>query len=233
MGDTLFAKTFIILGSQLLLTFIATRWVIEKFRQMHAAGHRLITSSRNENNELDLHINFEEIKHYFWGLLIVDIIVFLLLLFLGQNDMRIGIPLFSIWSVLTGIELALVLISVDENLGARVLGITATIVFITAWFGIYSGIDFGFLGGILLFALLGLLIANVVRIFIQISRARQRVLAGIGVVIFTGYLLYDFNRLAKLQAAGVNSWQAAMRLAISLYLDIINLFLDLLDLLSD
>ena len=50
---------------------------------------------------------------------------------------------------------------------------------------------------------------------------------------FTGYLLYDFHRLGQLNdLAAANSWNIALRTSISLYLDVINLFLDLLDFLS-
>ena len=130
--------------------------------------------------------------------------------------------------------LALALISVDENLGGKVLSITMTITVGCALLGIYSGIDFGFMGGFLFIALLLLLLGNLVRLFISIPRANQRIIAFIGVLIFTGYLLYDFNRLAKLVEQGEsNSWAVAMRLSIDIYLDIINLFLLLLDLLSD
>ena len=47
------------------------------------------------------------------------------------------------------------------------------------------------------------------------------------------YLVYDFNRLEKLAAKGDESWSAAVRLAINIYLDIINLFMDLLQLLGE
>jgi len=59
-------------------------------------------------------------------------------------------------------------------------------------------------------------------------------MAFFGVIIFTGYLLYDFNRLAKLEEqVGANTWTVAMEMSINIYLDIINLFLYLLDLLSE
>lgn len=135
--------------------------------------------------------------------------------------------------MLTGVELALALISVDENLGAKVLGLTTSIVLIAAWFGVYSGIDFLFRGKFLFIGLLGLLLFNLARMFVSIRRGAQRISAAFGVLLFTGYLLFDFNRLKKLDEAGVNTWPAAMELSIGLYLDIINLFLELLDLLSD
>ena len=46
------------------------------------------------------------------------------------------------------------------------------------------------------------------------------------------YLIYDFNALEKAIARGDNSWGTAVDIAVNLYLDIINLFLDLLEILA-
>ncbi len=229
----LFSKTFFILGLQLLITFISTKVVIRYFQKLYMQGHPHVSGVNNRFGELDLNIEFNWIKPYFYTLLVVDIIVFLILLFWGRDQLSTGLPLFCLWSILTGIQLAFALIAVDENLGAKVLGITTMITFIAAWFGIYSGIDFSFMGKFLFFGLLGLLIFNLARIFFSINRNTQRIAAAFGVFLFTGYLIYDFNKLEQLSSRGVNSWPVAMDLAIDIYLDIINLFIDLLDLLSD
>ena len=234
MFDTLLAKTFAILGSQLFVTWLATVGVIALVRRLYYSHAHGITATRTPKGKLDLEIEWRLIKPYFYALLVVDIVVFLILLFKGKQDLALGIPLFTLWSILTGISLALALISVDENLGAKVLGITGTITLIAAVVGMYSGIDFAFLGIVLFGALILLLLGNLIRLFISIPRASQRLMAFFGVIIFTGYLLFDFNRLAKLEErAQANSWSAAMDLAINIYLDIINLFLQILDLLSD
>ena len=234
MFETLLAKTFTILGSQLFVTWLATVGVITWIRHLYHSGANGVTATRTLDGKLDLDLNWSMIKPYFFTLLIVDIAVFLVLLFKGTQNLALGIPLFTIWSILTGIELALALISVDENLGSKVLAITATITFIAALIGMYSGIDFAFLGIFFFGALILLLIGNLIRLFIAIPRASQRVMAFFGVIIFTGYLLFDFNRLAKLEEReAANSWSVAMDLAIDIYLDIINLFLELLDLLSN
>lgn len=229
----LFAKTFSILGIQLFVTFLSTLALIRYIRWLYFKRHPNVSAKQNAEGELDLQLNFNAVKPYFYGLLIADVFAFLLLIFWGKNDISIGMPIFTLWSLLTGVELGLALIAVDENLGARVLGITASIAFIAAWVGIYSGIDFSVLGKILFIGLLGLLLFNLARLFISIRRGAQRIAAAFGVLIFTGYLLFDFNRLQRLDKAGVNSWPAAMDLAIGIYLDIINLFLELLELLSD
>lgn len=231
---TLFSKTFFVLAVQLFITWAGARLTLAHFRRLHAWHTPWITATRNEAGQLDLHIDWHHLKAYFYGLLIADIATFLLLLFWGvDRSLWISMSIFSVWSILTGIELALCLLSVDENLGEKVLALTATIVFGTGLIGIYSGVDFGFLRTTLFFLLVGLLLFNVARLFVGIPRPTQRWVAGIGVVIFTLYLVHDFNNLAKLEKMNVNSWQVAMRIAIDIYLDIINLFLELLDAMSE
>jgi FtsH-binding integral membrane protein len=233
MFETLFAKTFTILGAQLFVTWLSAVGIIAWVRYLYLTNTEGVTGTTNADGKLDLDIDWDRIKSYFYILLVVDFAVFLFLLFKGTGNLALGIPLFTIWSVLTGIELALVLISVDENLGGKVLAITATITFIAAGVGMYSGIKFTALGPFLFIALTLLLLGNLIRLFISIPRVSQRVMAFFGVLIFSGYLLFDFNRLAILKGLpGSNSWYVAIKLAIGIYLDIINLFLDLLDLLS-
>ena len=92
-------------------------------------------------------------------------------------------------------------------------------------------IDFSFLGQILLVGLIGLIIVGLLNMFFFRSPLVRLVSAYIGAVIFSLYLLYDFNRLKE--AAGDTTWETAIQIGISIYLDIINLFLDLLQILSD
>lgn len=233
MLDTLYGKTFLILGSQLSITWLSTIVVLGMFRNLYYSKVSWVTGGTNEDGNLDLDLNWEVIKPYFWALLGVDIAVFVALFFFGQSNLYLGIPLFTLWSILTGIELALCLISVDENLGGKVLALTALITFAAGLIGSKSGVDFSFLGSPLFSSLLLLIGFGLIRIFFSIPRWVQRLWAFFGVIVFTCYLLYDFNRLSQLsEHAAANTWPVAMRISIKLYLDIINLFLDLLDLLS-
>lgn len=234
MADTLFAKTFLILGFQLLVTWISTVLVMKYITGLYHAKWPGVTGETNKEGELDLRLEWTMVRPYFWLILIVDIALFLVLMFAGRTNLSVGIPVFTLWSIVTGVQLALALISVDENLGSRVLGLTASITFGCALIGIYSGIDFSFLGGILFVALSVLLVVNIVRIFVKMASWEQGVSAFFGVLIFTGYLLFDFNRLAKAaERPDLNTWPQAMDLSIGIYLDVINLFLQLLDLLSE
>tara|TARA_Y100001968_G_scaffold211505_1_gene194660 strand:- start:314 stop:1165 length:852 start_codon:yes stop_codon:yes gene_type:complete len=113
-----------------------------------------------------------------------------------------------------------------------VLG-TTTAVFLAAGINYVSDVDFGFLGGILFIALSALVVMGVLNLFIYRSNALRLLSAYCGVIIFSLYLLYDFNILEERIAAGDESWGTAVRIAVRLYLDIINLFLDLLQILAE
>lgn len=233
MLDTLYGKTFLILGSQLGVTWISTVILLAVFRNLYYSRVAWISGGIDDRGNLDLDLDWATVKLYFWALFATNFAVFLVLLFFGQSNLYLGIPLFTLWSILTGIELALCLISVDENLGAKVLALTALITCAAGVIGAQSGIDFSFLRAGLFGALILLIIYGLVRIFFSIPRWIQRLWAFFGIVVFTGYLLYDFHRLSLLsENEAANTWSAAMRISISIYLDIINLFLQLLDLLS-
>ncbi|RZT90760.1 hypothetical protein EV678_1581 [Azospira oryzae] len=228
MLDTLYGKTFLILTIQLALTWASTFLFILWLRQRYYARAAWVGGSLLESGELDLELDWQAVAPWFWLLLGVDVAVFLLLLFVGQHNLAIGLPLFCLWSLLTGIELALALVSVDENLGGKVLALTAMLTFAAFLVGAYAGIDFSFLGSTLFAGLTLVLLGGLYRLLFSISDGWRRLLALFGCAVFVGYLVFDFNRLTR---SPRNDWEKALDLAISLYLDIINLFLHLLDLL--
>lgn len=228
MLDTLYGKTFLILTIQLALTWASTFLFILWLRQCYYARAAWVGGSLLESGELDLELDWQTVAPWFWLLLGVDVAVFLLLLFVGQHNLAIGLPLFCLWSLLTGIELALALVSVDENLGGKVLALTAMLTFAAFLVGAYAGIDFSFLGSTLFAGLTLVLLGGLYRLLFSISDGWRRLLALFGCAVFVGYLVFDFNRLTR---SPRNDWEKALDLAISLYLDIINLFLHLLDLL--
>lgn len=108
---------------------------------------------------------------------------------------------------------------------------TALAVFATVSFVFISDVDFSFMWMFLFIALIVLIILWILNIFVFKSRIFSLVKAYFWVIIFTWYLIYDFNTLEKL--AGDDTWWTAVRIAVNIYLDIINLFLYLLEILWD
>ncbi len=118
-----------------------------------------------------------------------------------------------------------------QNVVFQALFATAVAIFATSGVVFLTSIDFSFLGGLLLIALLILIVMGLMNIFFFRSSFFSLMRAYAGAVIFTLYLLYDFDRLEKM--AGDESWGTAVDIAVNIYLDIINLFLDLLEILSE
>ena len=112
------------------------------------------------------------------------------------------------------------------------LGTTSAVI-IAGTIVAYIPTDFSFLGIFLFISLLALIVLEVLNSAVFKSKRRRIMYSYFGVVIFSLYLIYDFNSLEKAIAAGDNSWGTAINIAVNLYLDIINLFLDLLQILAD
>jgi FtsH-binding integral membrane protein len=131
--------------------------------------------------------------------------------------------------MLFGPILGAAMIGMDENDGLRILKLTVVITFFTAIIGIYSGIDFSSLGYILIIPLFILVIWNLLNIFMNFTSASKRIMGFFGSIIFIGYLLFDFYRLEQASANGINDWNTAFNIGFSIYLDVINLLLELLE----
>ncbi len=239
---TLFSKTFFILSAQLFVTWLTTHFVFLFFKRIDP---KLAEQNPYEDKPKDEGILTRVAEdtapeyrwvfsvRFFYSILIFDFGIFLVLLFWGiDRGLTVSFPLFFVWSVLTGIELEYALLNVEEGLGRKVLALTAVIVLAAAIIGIFSQVDFGFLRLSLFIALSILVLFSLFRLLASMSEVTQRIWSGFGVVIFTLYLVFDFNRLLKEKTAGHNTWPDATSLAIDLYLDIINLFLQLLSLLG-
>jgi FtsH-binding integral membrane protein len=80
------------------------------------------------------------------------------------------------------------------------------------------------MGGFLFIGLLGVIIASVVGIFVQAPLLYIGISA-VAAVLFTGFLIYDLNRVANMRGATEGM---TILLAVRVYLDIVNLFLALL-----
>ena len=89
------------------------------------------------------------------------------------------------------------------------------------------GSDFTLMGPMLFSALLTLLLWSIIAIFVPMPGSRL-VMAGLGAIIFSGYIVYDTHIMVKYM--GIDEWVWA---SINIYLDIINLFLRLLHIFGD
>lgn len=65
----------------------------------------------------------------------------------------------------------------------------------------------------------------IIQVLFPLGKLSTMIYGGLAALVFTGYIIYDTNNLIKRFSYDQNIWAA-----ISLYLDILNLFLSLLTL---
>jgi FtsH-binding integral membrane protein len=144
----------------------------------------------------------------------------------------LNLILLILFATLEGIVLGQVLeLYVSQGLSLIVFQAAAAtaVAALTAGFAGYATRrDLSNIGGFLMAALVIVIVASVIGLFIQ-APLLWTVISVVSAILFSAYLVFDLNRVAKTQ--GATEGQANM-LAASVYLDIYNLFLDLLTLLS-
>jgi uncharacterized protein len=142
---------------------------------------------------------------------------------------------FIVYSVLTGITFSTIFAAYELGSIYLVFGITMGMFAFMALYGFVTKTDLTKLGNILLMALFGLIIGMVVNIFLK-SSTFDFYLSALGVIIFTGLIAYDVQKIKQmgnwLLHQGQDVQRVALLGALTLYLDFINLFLNLLNLLG-
>lgn len=144
--------------------------------------------------------------------------------------------LFAVYSILNGVTLSLIFLIYELGSIVSTFFITAGTFGAMAVVGSFLKKDLSFIGRFALMALIGLIIAGVVNIFMR-SEGFSFIIAIIGVLVFTALTAYDAQKMKNLIAengyeVNENTQKLALIGALNLYLDFVNLFLYLLRLLG-
>ncbi len=181
----------------------------------------------------EMMINFIFGNQLIWiGLLIAELVLVIWLSArIEKMSFSTATVMFILYSVVNGLTLSVIFIAYE-------IGSIATTFFIAA--GMYAGMaligfftkkDLSAIGKFGLMALIGLIIAMVVNMFVQ-SSGLDLLISGIGVIVFAGLTAYDSQKIRNTLALAddVNdiTMKFALMGALTLYLDFINLFLYLL-----
>ena len=167
------------------------------------------------------------------GLIVLELVlVFGLIFAINRISATLAVAAFFAYSALNGVTLSIIF---DAYTSASIAGtffVTAGMFGSMAALGWVTKRDLSGLGSILFMALIGLILASVVNLFVA-SSGLYWVTTFAGVVIFAGLTAYDMNKIKQMHRAGIDAYseqgrKAAVLGALSLYLDFINLFLFLL-----
>ena len=143
--------------------------------------------------------------------------------------------LFWIYAALVGVSLGAIFMVYTQTSIVRVFFITAASFGALSLWGYTTKRDLTGMGSFLMMGLFGVIIAMLVNLFLQ-SSALQFIVSVVGVLVFAGLTAWDTQRLKNEYIYGGMDGETTERSAIvgalSLYLNFINLFTLLLQLLG-
>ena len=172
-----------------------------------------------------------------WGLIILLVIEIGLVVFLSARIHKMSPTTakicFLLYSFVTGLSFSVYFVAFELNSLILVFLITAIVFAIFAVVGMTLKLDLTKLGTYLMMALLAILICMIVNIFLNNSTF-DLIISIIGVLIFIGYTAYDVQKIMRMSDMNMLPEEnLAIYGALDLYLDFINLFVHLLQLIGN
>ena len=168
----------------------------------------------------------------FWGLVIAE---FALVIGISAAIHKLSLTtatlMFVLYSVINGAVLSSIFLIYTMSSIASVFFITAGTFAVMAFIGYTTKKDLTSMGKILFMALIGIIIATIVNIFLK-SSGLEMIVSYLGVLIFVVLTAYDSQKIKNMLLMAPDAGEGAQKLALlgalTLYLDFINLFIYLL-----
>src|SRR5699024_866311 len=136
-----------------------------------------------------------------------------------------------IYSLLNGATLSVIFLAYTAASISTTFFITAGTFIVMSAFGYFTKADLTQFGKIFMMLLIGIIIASVVNFFLK-NETLYWIVSYVGVAIFVGLIAYDTQKIKRffLEAEGDEEMIKKISImgALTLYLDVINLFLFLL-----
>lgn len=210
MKNTIYSKIYLWLFVGLLVTFA--------------------TGMYTSTNESALNVLFG--KGMYWILIVAELglAIFLSIRIRKMNPTTAKVC-YLLYSFFTGLSFASLFVVYKLTSIIMVFGITAGLFLIFAILGRITKIDLSKLGTYLLMMLFGVIICSVINIFIG-SSSFDLGISIVSIIIFLGFIAYDVQKIQRL-GEFVDDENLAILGAFELYLDFINVFIDLLRLFGE
>lgn len=168
---------------------------------------------------------------------IIFILEFLLVIFLTSRIHKMSPTtariMFIIYSFITGITFSAIFVVYSISSIIYVFLATAIIMLVFALIGFYTNIDLTKIGTMLLMMIIGILIMSIINIFIA-NETLDLTICIISIIVFVIYIAFDIQKVKQLYESNyMREENIAIYGALQLYLDFINIFIDLLRLFGD
>lgn len=168
-----------------------------------------------------------------WIVIFAPLVAILIMSFAQEKFTKSQLQLFLYgFSALMGLSFSSIFIVftlgsiVSAFMGAAVLFGTMTI------YGYFTKKDLSSIGQFLFIGLIGIVIASVINVFIGNDTASM-VISALAIIIFTGLTAYDTQKIREVVSVSGGEGREEVLGALSLYLNFINIFLNLLQLFGN
>jgi FtsH-binding integral membrane protein len=177
-------------------------------------------------------VNLMRTPFLFYGLMIAEVgLVIVLSGWVSRMEVSTAKFAFLFYAALTGVSLSVVYLVYTRESIASTFFLTAGLFGIMSAYGYMTKTDLTTMGNLCLMGLIGIILASIVNIWLH-SPAIMWATTYIGILVFTGLTAYDSQRIKGMYDASTDGTdvetKSAILGALALYLDFINLFLELL-----
>lgn len=172
------------------------------------------------------------------GILIAGLIAVFVLSFIGQfviaraKSKPVAISIFSLFAVAMGIWISPLVIMYEAEVLIYSLFVTSGIFGIMAIYGAVTKRDLSGFGSFLFMMLLGSLVLLLLNLLIQ-SDGLNWVLSYVVLAVYIGFIAFDINRVKKMAATGQFGLNAALLMALNLYIDFVYVFIRVVALIGN
>lgn len=169
----------------------------------------------------------------YWVLAVIEILLVIVLSArIGKMNITTSRIMFLTYSFVSGLTFSSIFIAYNMSSIIFVFLISALLFLIFAILGYVTKLDLTSVGTFLLMALIGIIICSIINIFVG-NGTFEIVICSISILIFLGFTAYDVNKIKQLQDIYPDEDSLAIVGALELYLDFINIFLDLLRIVAN
>lgn len=174
----------------------------------------------------------------FWLLVIAELaLVFILSARIMKMSFSTAGIMFALYSVLNGVTMSFIFIAYTSTSIATAFFVTAGMFAAMSFIGFVTKKDLSSFGSFFTMALIGLIIASVVNIFLN-SSVMYWIIIYVGVLLFVGLTAYDTQKIKQMlieygDEVNDSTQKLALIGSLSLYLDFINWFLYILRLFGN
>ena len=169
-----------------------------------------------------------------WGILILQVVLVMSMSFKADRSPAMSLTGLGLYSVLEGLFFGLI-VQVYSSQDVTMAFVSATVMFIVlALMGTNTKKDLSGIGRQAMAALIALIIVMIINIFLR-SSIITLAFSFIGVVIFAALIAWDSQRFRQMYIQygnQINATNLAIMGALQLYLDFVNLFIQLLNIFT-